>query len=190
MLPNVLQISKMLVGAVVAPGDVVVDATVGHGRDTRFLAEMVGDEGHVYGFDVMPEAIGRAHALLAEAGIAARATLVEADHAEMDAHLPGDVRLAAAMFNLGYLPGSDRAVRTRATSTIPALRTALARLRAGGRLSVVVYRRHDDGTEADAVAAWTQSLPAREAHVVRYGMTNRKAAPALYVVERTGGPSG
>ena len=39
------------------PGDVVVDATVGNGFDTVFLAQQVGENGLVYGFDIQIQAI-------------------------------------------------------------------------------------------------------------------------------------
>lgn len=38
--------------SVVRPGDCVVDATLGNGHDTLFLAKLVGPAGHLYGFDV------------------------------------------------------------------------------------------------------------------------------------------
>ena len=45
---------------VIQPGDTVVDATVGNGHDTQMLAELVGENGHVIGFDVQPSAIASA----------------------------------------------------------------------------------------------------------------------------------
>ena len=41
----------------VAPGDTVVDATMGNGHDTLFLCELVGEEGRVYAFDVQAQAV-------------------------------------------------------------------------------------------------------------------------------------
>ena len=38
-------------------GDCVVDATVGNGRDTQYLADQVGPGGRVYGFDVQAAAL-------------------------------------------------------------------------------------------------------------------------------------
>ena len=40
-------------------GDTVVDATMGNGKDTLFLAELVGPKGRVHAFDVQPEAVER-----------------------------------------------------------------------------------------------------------------------------------
>ena len=36
----------------IQPGDTVVDATIGNGHDTLFLAKCVGETGRVIGFDV------------------------------------------------------------------------------------------------------------------------------------------
>ena len=44
----------------VRPGDRVVDATMGNGKDTAFLAELVGEDGHVTAFDVQ-EAVSYTH---------------------------------------------------------------------------------------------------------------------------------
>ena len=38
-------------------GDKVIDATVGNGFDTCFLAEQGGKKGHVFGFDLQEQAI-------------------------------------------------------------------------------------------------------------------------------------
>ncbi|MBC7032591.1 SAM-dependent methyltransferase, partial [Salmonella enterica subsp. enterica serovar Enteritidis] len=42
---------------VVNPGDHVIDATVGNGHDTVYLAKLVGTTGHVDGFDIQSAAI-------------------------------------------------------------------------------------------------------------------------------------
>lgn len=49
------------------PGETVVDATIGHGGHARLMAEAIGPEGRLIGFDVDPSNIDRAAAHLAEA---------------------------------------------------------------------------------------------------------------------------
>ena len=48
--------AKERVAAVLLPGDAAVDATMGNGGDLLFLAEQVGADGRVFGFDVQSEA--------------------------------------------------------------------------------------------------------------------------------------
>lgn len=54
------------------------------------------------------------------------------------------------MFNLGYLPGGDKAFTTRAESTVKALQTALRWLAPGGFISILAYRGHEGGPRRPA----------------------------------------
>ena len=124
--------ARLFIGEALLPGSVVVDATMGNGRDTLFLAGAVGPAGRVYAFDIQPAALKATAALLAEAGLADRAQLIQADHSLLQQHLPGPVD--AVMFNLGYLPGGDHSTITRPDSTRAALQAALSLLAPGGRV--------------------------------------------------------
>ncbi|WP_235597825.1 methyltransferase domain-containing protein, partial [Geobacillus stearothermophilus] len=66
---NILPFARFLLDQAVNEGDIAVDATVGNGHDTVFLAELVGERGHVFGFDIQAEAIATARARLAEHGL-------------------------------------------------------------------------------------------------------------------------
>ena len=68
----------------VRPGDTVVDATMGNGKDTLFLAELVGETGHVFAFDVQQEAVARTRERLEETLSAYNSTLLVCSH---DAYL-------------------------------------------------------------------------------------------------------
>ena len=52
------------VRAVVREGDTTIDATVGNGWDTVFLARLVGPTGRVIGLDVQADALENARRLL------------------------------------------------------------------------------------------------------------------------------
>ena len=66
------------------------------------------------------------------------------------------------MFNLGYLPGSDKAVRTKPASTTRALQTAVDSIGPSGGVSIVVYRGHEGAVdEAAAVERWLAGLESR-----------------------------
>lgn len=56
-LERVLPFARSLLQTAVKEGDYAVDATLGNGHDTCFLAEIVGDNGKVFGFDIQKEAI-------------------------------------------------------------------------------------------------------------------------------------
>lgn len=74
--------------------------------------------------------------------------------------------LDVAVFNLGFLPSSDKGVATRAVSTLAALDGVWPRLRPGGLLSVHAYVGHPGGAdEAEAVGGWMRRLPWLDAQV-------------------------
>ncbi|MEW4531417.1 FAD-dependent oxidoreductase [Maioricimonas sp. JC845] len=145
------QQAHQIVREVVAAGDVAVDATAGNGHDTRLLAQLVGERGRVFAFDVQEAALEQTAKRLREAGLN-NVTLLQRDHAGLAAAVPEDLhgQVAAVMFNLGYLPGGDHTIVTRTGSTLRALQAALAMLRPGGVMTVMVYRGHPGGAEEAA----------------------------------------
>lgn len=141
------------------PGDLALDATAGNGHDTLFLARSVGAEGHVWALDIQHAAIESTRRRLKEQALEERVTLIQAGHERMAQLLPESAqgRLRVVMFNLGYLPGSDKHVTTTAESTLAALEAAESMRAPDGLLSVLVYRGHAGaGWEARAVADWMQ----------------------------------
>jgi len=136
---------------IIRPGDTVVDATVGNGHDTFVLAELVGETGRVFAFDVQAEAIASAQSRVPHHWV----TWIHAGHETLAAHLPVDIELAAIVFNTGYLPGGNHEIVTRSETTLAALETACERLRPGGVASLILYRGHPGGLEeSEAVERW------------------------------------
>ena len=83
-IKNALVISHRYVNDIVKPGDTVIDATAGNGNDTAFLAELVGNDGHVYAFDVQQQALSNTRLRLENAGLSGRVTLIHDGHQNMD----------------------------------------------------------------------------------------------------------
>jgi predicted methyltransferase len=187
-IPSILAFAHTLAGRALEAGDRAVDATTGNGHDTAFLAETVGPDGRVHGFDVQAEALRQTEGRLADRGVAERVTLHETGHERMLAALPPACRgaVGAVTFNLGYLPGSDTAVITRPDTTVAALDAALDLLRPGGVATVVAYSGHDGGAEeAAAVDAWARDRDPDRCHVLDYRFANRSAdAPRLVAFEK------
>ncbi len=131
---------------VLGPGGVAIDATVGAGRDTEFLA---ASGARVFGYDVQEEALSQARRRLAAAGLEESVTLIHAGHEDLERHLPAKLlgRVSAAMFNLGYLPGGDKSLVTVPGTTVRALTAASVWLKSGGVISVVAYRGHRGGAD-------------------------------------------
>ena len=165
------------------PGDTAFDGTAGNGHDTLFLAGCVGPTGRVLAWDIQPLAIERTVALLAKHGV----TWVELtlrDHAEIEDLSSSP--FAAAMFNLGYLPASDRSVTTTADSSLRAVRAAAELLKPGGILTVLAYVGHPGGIgEAEAVEELLRGMPSGDFDFIEVAIPGgRSAPPRLFALER------
>ncbi|RXZ84133.1 methyltransferase domain-containing protein [Paenibacillaceae bacterium] len=208
---SVLSMAHQWLASRICSGDTVIDATAGNGNDTLFLAERVGPAGTVYAFDIQQQALDNtarrltralgdnAAQRLAQASEEAAAdssapglpsvNLLLQSHDRMQQFIPAEThgKVAAVMFNLGYLPdpSADSAIITMAESTIPALEAAFGLLRPGGALTAVVYPGHPGGDgEAAAVEQWAAALPQSDGQTVIYRHLQKKQAPYLIGVEK------
>ena len=172
--------AEELIRQAVEPGARVIDATMGNGYDTQWLAELVGESGHVYGFDIQLEAVNRTRDRLAAAGLENRATLFHAGHDHI-AELVGEP-VDAAVFNLGWLPGTDKALRTRAETTLTAVNAALDRLKEGALMTICVYPGHPEGRdELDRLIAWGRALPGEKYDVMARAYLNQSGDPPVLI---------
>lgn len=145
-----------IVKSIVQANDTVLDATAGNGNDTVFLSQLVGPAGRVYAFDISRDAIESTRHRLLQLQIE-NVNLIEADHALMEQFVSHE--LAAVMFNLGYLPGSDHSLITKPTSTLSALAAACRLIRNGGVITICAYVGHLGGREeAENVLSFCREL--------------------------------
>lgn len=177
-----------LIAARLRPGGVAIDATVGNGYDTLFLLRRVAPNGRVYGFDIQPFALASAQTKIKEPALSDCLTLIEDSHAGMAERIPradhGSV--SAVMFNLGYLPGGDKTVKTQAESTLAALTAASRLLAPEGIITIVAYPGHDGGgRETEQVGYWCGKLDRERFKVDKIDAgASAHAAPRLFAVTR------
>ncbi|MDD4913465.1 MAG: class I SAM-dependent methyltransferase [Methylococcales bacterium] len=186
---SLLETAHAMVGGCLWAGGVAIDATVGNGHDTLFLAGCVGEQGRVFGFDIQARAVASTRQRLLAEGVAQRVSLFHCSHALMTECLPAEAggRVGAAMFNLGYLPGGDKTLVTHAGATLAALDAAGGLLAAGGVMTVLAYPGHIGGAaEAGAVADWCreQALRRRFAVELIESAYPQPAAPRLFVIRK------
>ncbi len=183
-LGGAVGLSHLFLRRTVVPGDGVIDATCGTGRDTLFLARLVGSKGRVWAFDVQDGAMDAATDLLRDAGCLDRVSLVRAGHERIAEHVSGPVRAVA--FNLGFLPGGGRGTVTRPETTLAALEQAEALLLPGGVITIAVYTGHPGGAEEGRrVEEWAAGLSPRRFNTWRSSQLNRsESAPYLVLVEK------
>jgi len=185
ILSTPLALARDYLSKVILSGDWAVDATLGKGRDLLFLAELVVEQGKVFGFDVQKQAIDYTTKVLIEKGWLTRTQIYQESHAEMIKYVPRK-SIKAVMFNLGYLPGSDHTIITQPQTTVSALRQALDLLVDGGMITIVVYYGHPGGLlERESVENFLASLESKEYSVIKTEFFNRtNNPPFLLVVEK------
>lgn len=187
-LASVLQFAWRIVETSIKPGDLVVDATVGQGHDTLKLAQLVGVDGKVFGFDIQEAAISIARDLVHSKLTHYSINWVQGSHACMLEAVPAEWlgQVSAVMFNLGYLPGYDHTITTSPQSTLAGLDAATQLLKRYGVITIVAYTGHDGAQEeADAVVNWASSLPQKQFNVLSYQFLNQaNHPPFLIVVEK------
>lgn len=177
---NAVEMSHRYVSEVVGTGDRVVDATVGNGGDTVFLANLVGEKGQVIGFDIQATALEKVDAFLKQQGLCQRVILKNCGHQMMKQYVSGEIQ--ACMFNLGYLPGSSHDLVTLPHTTRAAVEQALELLKPGGIITVVVYTGHQGGAEEAAVIEeMIAILPQEQWDVTRVSFPNRRSNPPYLI---------
>jgi predicted methyltransferase len=185
---SILSYTRTCVEERVKEGDIVIDATVGNGNDTEFLAQLVGETGCVFGFDIQENALYSTRSRLERTELLGRVTLWQKSHSRMVESLPSNLceKVSAVMFNLGYLPGNDHQLVTTPDTTLPALISSLYLLKKGGIITIVLYTGHPGGQEeADSVLDWVRQLDQARYHVLRYQFFNQKNNPPfLLAIEK------
>lgn len=183
-LERVLDYAHTLLEDVISEGDCVVDATAGNGYDTVFFANLVGNSGKVYAFDIQQQAINATNDRLSQADLTSRCAVILAGHEEVATYVTTPIK--AAIFNLGYLPGADHTIVTKPNTTLTALDSILSQLVIGGVIVMIIYYGHDGGLEErDALLTFVAALPQKKINVLRYEFINQKnAAPFIIAIER------
>lgn len=185
LLRGPVPLSHLVVSRFLRKGDLAVDATCGNGHDTLLLAQLVGETGRVWAFDIQEQAIKQTSRRLAEKGLLERVVLLHNGHEKMAELVRGG--LTVVMFNLGYLPGGDQAIITQPETTLTAFRQALELLSPGGILAVTVYPGHDGGaSERRTVDGWAAGLAPQAFHTWRMGQLNVPSdAPYFVLVQKS-----
>lgn len=167
----------------VQPGALCIDATMGNGKDTEYLCTLAGESGHVLAFDVQEAALVHTRKRL-EALDFCNYELIFDTHSHMERYAAPE-SIDCIVFNLGYLPGGDHRIATKAETTLLAMAQGLKLLKAGGLMSVCIYSGGDSGfEEKDAVLSWLKALDPRQFLVLvteYYNRPNHPPIPAMVI---------
>ncbi len=174
-----LEMAHDFLAQVITQEDIVVDATMGNGHDTLFLAKLAKQ---VYAFDIQEQALEKTSQRLQEAGLT-NAELILQGHETVDQFVR---EVKAAIFNLGYLPSADKSIITQPQTTLDALDKLCHMLVKGGRIAIMIYYGHEGGDiERDAVMDYVSQLPQEEYTATIYRTLNQiNNPPFLVMIEK------
>lgn len=171
MMKRPIQMSHDFLAQVLDDGSIAVDATMGNGNDTAFLAGLAKK---VYAFDVQEQALEKTSQRLSDLEID-NAELILDGHENLDRYVTEPIR--AAIFNLGYLPSADKSVITKPHTTLEAIEKIL------DRLAIMIYYGHDGGDmEKDAVLEYVIGLDQRVFTAMLYQPLNQINTPPFLVM--------
>ena len=174
-----LELAHDFLAEIISKEDIVVDATMGNGHDTLFLAKLAKQ---VYAFDIQEQALEKTNQRLQEAGLTNVKLLLQG-HETVDQFV---TEVKAAIFNLGYLPSADKNIITKPQTTIEALEKLCRMLIKGGRIAIMIYYGHEGGDiERDAVMDFVSQLPQQEYTATIYRTLNQiNNPPFLVMIEK------
>ena len=174
-----LEMAHDFLAQVITQEDIVVDATMGNGHDTLFLAKLAKQ---VYAFDIQEQALEKTSQRLQEADLT-NAELILQGHETVDQFVR---EVKAAIFNLGYLPSADKSIITQPQTTLDALDKLCHMLVKGGRIAIMIYYGHEGGDiERDAVMDYVSQLPQEEYTATIYRTLNQiNNPPFLVMIEK------
>lgn len=136
----ILEISHLIMSKYITANDILVDATMGNGYDTLFLAQ---HSKYVYAFDIQEQALIETQKLIKKNDIK-NVTLIKDSHENILNYVR---EFKGVVFNLGYLPHGDKSITTKKDITIKTIQTILPILKADGFVLLVVYTGHEQGME-------------------------------------------
>ena len=181
---NVNNIAKIYIQEVVKEGDICIDATMGNGYDTVFLAEKVGKSGKVYAFDVQEEAIKSTEKKVKKLEFEDRVELILDGHENINNYVKEKIK--CAVFNLGYLPRCEHRIITKPDTTIEAIKQSVSLLEENGVVCVSIYTGHEGGMEErNEVFDYASNLDQKDYNVFESKFVNQKNnPPSIILIER------
>jgi len=162
------------------PDDMALDATCGQGYDSLFLASLGLKK--LFIFDIQKKALEMTRAKLQNC--TTELSFHELCHSKIGDVIPQD-SLTLIVYNLGYLPGSDKQVKTVPKTTLESVQTALNLLKAGGVISITCYPGHEEGAlEETELLSFSKALSPTSWNVCHHSFLNRKASPSLLLIQK------
>jgi len=171
---------------ILLPSDSAIDATCGNGHDTLFLAKLL-PLGKLFCFDIQKKAIINTFSILKEKlgeKNLKNVFFINDSHIDFSA-ISKSSPIKLIVYNLGYLPGGDKTITTKTSSSLVSIENALKTIIKGGAISITCYPGHFEGLkESEAITNMLSSLDPKDFNIISYRHPNKKTAPHLFFIKK------
>ena len=180
---DLIALEKEFLSAHVKSGGIAVDFTMGNGHDTAFLSKAVGENGHVYAFDIQEKALESTRVTLENEGCPDNVTLICDSHSNVLQYVKEPI--CTGVFNLGYLPGgNNKALTTLRPTTKKAVTDAISLLDRDGIILIAVYPGHEEGRlEGEMLYEMLTQYDRKKICVSKFQIVNSPTSPYFFAVE-------
>ncbi|MBS3810554.1 MAG: class I SAM-dependent methyltransferase [Halanaerobiales bacterium] len=176
-----VEFSHWIISNFLEQNKVLVDATCGRGKDTLFLSKHLDADGKIYAFDIQKEAIQITKDKFASLDKRIEIEFIQDDHQKIAEYV--NKKADGIIYNLGFLPGSDKNIKTEKETTLNSLNEALDVLADKGLIVLVIYSEHPGGQEEkEAVLDFAANLNYKNYNVLHYNFINQKKNPPEVIV--------
>lgn len=173
---DISEISHYIIDKFIDVKDIAVDATLGNGHDTDFLAEKFKK---VYAFDIQKCACESYKEKNIE-----NVQIINGSHENIKDYVKENAD--CIMYNLGFLPGGNKEITTMHESSLKSIKDGLELLNNGGIMSIAIYRGHDEGKiEENIIIDYVKNLSKSKYGVMYHSFLNRSdTSPVLVIIEK------
>ena len=185
-IKNVTVILDFIIDTFKYPNEIesIVDMTLGNGYDSLKLLKHF-NSAFLYGFDIQKSAINNSTILLDKNNLNGRYLFFNKSHERASEYI--NKKIDIIIYNLGYLPGGDKKIKTTYKTTVLSLMDCIKNLsKIGTFVFITLYLGHEGGKEEyNSVIEYLKTLDQKKFNIFEISFINQiNNPPKLIVIER------
>ena len=163
---------------------IILDATCGNGYDTLYLTKHLTN-GKIFGIDIQEKAIFNTKELLEKKltnDEIQRVFLKKMSHEHLEEL---GCTFDLIVYNLGYLPTSDKSIKTHSKTTLISIQKAMNLLNTNGIITIMCYPGHLEGEEEEKeLLKLLSKCDPKDFEISHHSWINRLKAPCLFYIKK------
>lgn len=182
---NIHQIIDYVIEESIYSDSICVDGTLGNGYDSLKILRILSDHGKLYSFDIQEKAIINSRELFEKEGFFhENINLILDSHENVLRYVNEPIDFF--ILNLGYLPGSDKNITTKATTVKSFLDNISTILKSQGIGIIVFYPGHKEGKiELEYISSYLSTFDQKCYNIIEFKYINQiNNPPQVIILER------